>query len=363
MRLSPAFSAYLDAVRVLAALVVVIGHASAAGFGPWGNWAGQFGHTMVLVFFVLSGYIVTRTTLDGRIDRPTYVLLRTTRVYVVAIPAITLSLVISQILSAYFPHAALVDDTWAPLTAWNVLSSLLFLNQSWNNTASLSLNAPYWSLCYEAWFYAIFCCFYYGSGMRRYVLTAAALFISGPAIVTLLPVWLMGAALALPRFHNVSPVRWPALAIVAPLAVMVVSVALEFDLWVKAQIESLVPAWWWLRVSTKVATDIPLAAFFSLHLLAVHARMQHANRSTNHRHWAWARYAAGASFSVYVFHDPILRLLAAVAERHRGGIVPFCLAITLVVFLAWCLSRLTEAHTAAVRTIVKRWLLPRSRAV
>ncbi|MFM8331498.1 MAG: acyltransferase family protein [Candidatus Methylumidiphilus sp.] len=57
--MSPALSAYLDAVRLTAALMVFAHHASYPRFG--GEWIAAlagYGHESVVVFFMLSGFVI-----------------------------------------------------------------------------------------------------------------------------------------------------------------------------------------------------------------------------------------------------------------------------------------------------------------
>ena len=62
MKLSPAHSAYLDFVRFTAATTVLLGHMMNDGFDM--SWApiGYFGHESVVVFFVMSGFIIHSST-------------------------------------------------------------------------------------------------------------------------------------------------------------------------------------------------------------------------------------------------------------------------------------------------------------
>jgi peptidoglycan/LPS O-acetylase OafA/YrhL len=52
-------SFYLDTLRILAAMVVFLGHFSQGWLGGGWFWQTQaHGHTAVIVFFVLSGYVI-----------------------------------------------------------------------------------------------------------------------------------------------------------------------------------------------------------------------------------------------------------------------------------------------------------------
>jgi len=56
--MSREFSLYLDVLRLLAALVVLASHATGYAYGEVAWWPGSLGHNAVVVFFLLSGYVI-----------------------------------------------------------------------------------------------------------------------------------------------------------------------------------------------------------------------------------------------------------------------------------------------------------------
>jgi len=82
--------------------------------------------------------------------------------------------------------------------------SAVFLGESWTLRSLPGLNVPYWSLNYEAWYYILFAAATFLRGRRRVGAIIGAALLTGPKILLLLPVWLMGVAAwqwrtALPR--------------------------------------------------------------------------------------------------------------------------------------------------------------------
>jgi peptidoglycan/LPS O-acetylase OafA/YrhL len=76
-----------------------------------------------------------------------------------------------------------------------LLVSLAFMNQAWNLTVSPLSNGPYWSLCYEVWYYVIFGVLFFVRPTN--VAYLVALFLAalvGPRIVLLFSIWLIGVA-------------------------------------------------------------------------------------------------------------------------------------------------------------------------
>lgn len=106
------FSVHLDALRGLAALAVFWGHLRALLFVEFNAvdrksagvkaayFLDGFGHLAVMVFFVLSGYLISASVIrahaQGRWSWSWYGLNRATRLYVVLIPALLLTVVWDQ---------------------------------------------------------------------------------------------------------------------------------------------------------------------------------------------------------------------------------------------------------------------------
>ena len=126
------------------------------GYLPFGN----FKHDAVIIFFVLSGLVICATSTRPSETWITYLTARASRIYSVAIPAIVLSFGLKGI-AAFLEPGYLQPDPTTDVVLSNDLhistavSALLFLLQSWHSQA-LPWNGPYWSLCYEVWYYVIF---------------------------------------------------------------------------------------------------------------------------------------------------------------------------------------------------------------
>lgn len=91
---------YLDSARGIAALFVVVSHSAGAGFLP-SIFGKGFGQTGVVLFFMISGYLMARLYLDSSFDQCTvkkYILRRTARV----VPLYIFALFITALLLVTF---------------------------------------------------------------------------------------------------------------------------------------------------------------------------------------------------------------------------------------------------------------------
>jgi peptidoglycan/LPS O-acetylase OafA/YrhL len=196
MKLDGALSSYLDFLRFFAALAVLLAHMEQDGL--YLSWFPMtyFSHEAVIVFFVMSGLIIYSTTASAHREPTNYIIARVSRVYSVALPAIIFSVLAASLVPADIFVAKEQISNYRPVAWWDMISSALFLNESWMNSAKLTMNAPYWSLCYEVWYYLLFGVYFFVGGRLRWVLLAGLACIAGPAILVLFPIWIVGAWVA-----------------------------------------------------------------------------------------------------------------------------------------------------------------------
>jgi peptidoglycan/LPS O-acetylase OafA/YrhL len=192
------FSTFLDAARLLAAVLVFIHHAEQILKDHRLSVLASFGHDAVIFFFLLSGFVIGFVS-DGK-ERTLrqFAVARLARLYSVVVPAVLLTALLVQIGAALHGGAYLQERESNWLAAMS--NTLLFIGQSWSGGVELPTNGPFWSVCYEAWFYAIFGAAHYLTGGSRAVVTLLLMLLAGPKILLLMPIWLVG--LACYRHHH-----------------------------------------------------------------------------------------------------------------------------------------------------------------
>ena len=190
-----ALSLYLDALRFGAALAVFVSHYSTGRISGGLFWQFDGGRTAVLVFFVLSGFVIAWVSDTRERTLEEYGLSRVARLYSVIIPAFVLTAVLDSIGKAIDPR--LYGPEWGHSMAHPVIDyalSAVFLGESWTIRVLPGFNVPYWSLNYEAWYYVLFAAAIFLRGRPRIAAVIVAALLAGPRILFLLPVWLMGVA-------------------------------------------------------------------------------------------------------------------------------------------------------------------------
>ncbi len=367
-------STFLDRTRWVAAMLVTAGHLRNFLMVDWGGavrhnaltaafyWLTGFGRIAVIVFFVLSGYLVGGRAFGaiekGTFDVASYGLNRLSRLY----PPLLVALVVTALLDGiglhygnalgYYNHpntyhiAGELQSVRVALNSRTALLNLVFLQTLLGPT--FGSDTPLWSLANEFWYYVLgplagVCLF----GARRdkvaplaalLALSAAALWLND-SLVLLLTTWFAGAL----AYHYSQ--RLPAgprrglLAIFAGLAAVARSV-------------------YWFP-EHQFVTDCAIGASFA-------AVLWSSGRPDRTPADTWSSRLAGFSYSLYLVHVPLSFLLAAVTLQRMAMPIrlqpdAFSLAIFLIgmacsLGLAYVVSLVTEARTDDVRAWLARQL-------
>jgi len=205
-------SFFLDFLRAAAALGVVAAHLTVTHLAHSAGYFQPYGHLMVLIFFVLSGFLIA-ASVDGKaVDARRYTALRLGRLWSVLIPCLLLTFALQLTVGAIEPqHAA---DFQRGHTALRFTLPIFFLNEVWFNSAAPPFNLPLWSLAYEAWYYAFFGVWVFvRSPVRRGFILLAMAAVVGPKVLALFPAWLIGVGLLkiLRSPGRLRPWAWPIL--------------------------------------------------------------------------------------------------------------------------------------------------------
>jgi peptidoglycan/LPS O-acetylase OafA/YrhL len=187
--LDQAFSLYLDLTRFAAALMVVITHYLQYGVitGGLASVIPSMGREAVVIFFVLSGFVIAYVTKTRGASAREYIAARCGRIYSVVLPTLLLGWLLACAFNDGGMYQLAKPYVYVPL-------HLFFLGQSWTLSEVPPMLAPFWSLCYEVWYYALFGVAYYLKGWRRTIAVIAVLGVMGFKLWLLLPVWLSGVA-------------------------------------------------------------------------------------------------------------------------------------------------------------------------
>ena len=322
----PADNVWLDAVRTLAIVLVVLRHGQRVfAMGPeltfWeafkiNGWAG------VDLFFILSGYLVTAGLLrtharKGRIDLRGYAVRRIRRI----VPAFVFVMLL--VLVGYFPgHEVTSETLWQ-----SVLLHLLFLHNLFDN----GINVVFWSLGVEAKFYALIPLFVWAAVRVR---RTSLLVLAGLVALAAGPL-LRGAIHAEVQPQDylsyLQDLRWPFYACIEPFVLGFMVALLEQRGWLRLRPDQAAR----LFVLTLVAVCVYLGrAEFLAEITLWDATMQPlilavlfgvlvaaavVMKPIPTRWAAPFRFGARVSYALYLVHFPLIPLSVSLAQGYGLG--------------------------------------------
>jgi peptidoglycan/LPS O-acetylase OafA/YrhL len=373
--LTPQSSAQLDMLRGVAAFAVLTGHVRGLFFTDLQTLGGGrgrpflsalyaatgLGHEAVMVFFVLSGFFIGGSVIKS-VDRwswTPYVVNRLTRLYLVLVPALVLTVVVDYVAhglpagSMFYDHpiAHFNDQPYAERDSLvTFLGNLAFLQTI--VVSPFGSNSPLWSLANEFWYYALFPLVALvtagrASAPRRLLYAAlvvtSALWLPG-AIVAAFAVWLFGVAVHF--LPGVDAARRPLLsrmlAVAASVSVTATLAIANLHLW------------------RPDVSDFAVGAAAAAVLYAI-ARIAW-RQAPLPRLYVWlARRASRCSYSVYAVHFPLVMLIRVWVGPGTWRPTPLNLfmGVAIVAGIALCgaaFAEMTEARTEDVRRRVMAWL-------
>ena len=339
----------LDAVRGIAALVVLLGHAVQhdiySGSIPFPD---VIQHQAVVVFFVLSGLVIANSAFERPGTLADYAVARLARIIPVATFAVLFS-ALAWVVGHDAPFG--IIDTAPRFNQPDVASVILpmvFLSESEWGSGPL-WNAPYWSLVYEVWYYALFGAAFYLRGWQRVLVLVLLVPLAGLRVLLVLPVWLLGVALA--RWAPVRPLSEARamLAILAGFALVLAASRLLFvfaplmDAWASPLTDNLYLSRYALS-DTILGLGVALA-FIGLRTLA------DQRAATLEKYQRPIRWLAECSFTIYLIHWPLLNLAHGYGIGSSNPLVLVAVMAAIVGFSGQ-VAKLTEHRRADVR----RWI-------
>jgi peptidoglycan/LPS O-acetylase OafA/YrhL len=365
-----AFSQWLDFFRWMSALAVVFAHSEnrflvrltdvdaahrTIPFYLFSFIAG-FAHPAVMIFFVLSGYLVggglwQEARRHGSIDLSQYFVKRVSRLCIVLYPAFLLIAALN-LFSTYAFHGAPTGSMGPSSLACNAAFFETSLCNSYGGDGAL------WSLFNEFWYYVawpllVLAWLVRTTWMRTVLIGSACVLLTlltltqsreSSAIGPYMLIWILGVGVAAaPRPFIRSCLASAALFGADLMAVRIL---------VRRTYGDVHPVGMFF-------VDLSESLLFANLLISMKHYRALASPIGHARH----TWLAAFSFSLYCIHTPILNLYAS-AFRHYSGQDPKMLpdhlwtwgvifgAMALSIIGAFLFSRLTEAHTVRLRTFI-----------
>lgn len=339
LKTSGDLSAYINLVRGFSAVAVTLFHIKLFGFGSVfvNDLLPSHGNVFVMVFFVVSGFVIAHTV-DARRHRGplAFAIDRAVRIYSVALP----TLIICLLLGIFRPDL-LPTDRAIEQPVLTFFLSLTFLSHCWSLDFYPYADGPYWSLVYEVFYYLIFGIWTFATGWTRWLCLALALMDAGPKILLLFPCWLFGVLVYKCRNVRVSTTAGWTIAIgsiVGAMWLFAVGVGDKAD-----ALAATLRGEHYIAFSSLFIRNWIIAAAFAVHLYGI----SQVSLNVSPRLASLAHAMAGMSFSLYLLHFPITQLATAYLSRSKD--VSLAVLILAIFPTCYLFSRATEANRYRMR--------------
>lgn len=344
-------------------MLVVVEHFRLLELLPEDAALAYYSHEAVIAFFVLSGAVIAHAAGRPNTSLRDFAIARAVRICSVTLPAIGFAYLMASCFYSDGGNAPILGTDPALLSAeawYTLFTTAFFLNESWFIWNEAVWNGPYWSLCYEVWYYVIFACAWFSKTRVRWLLAGLACLLAGPRIIMLLPVWLLGTWFK--RFAGRIPARPLAGLLIAVSTLVAIAWIGSGDLELHAwnAIHARLPQLWILQSSSFFLTDYLVALLFLVNFIGVQMCRVWIGKFLA-RGRAQVRWLAASTFSIYLFHYPMVLALVATVDRSRLTLLMSVVMLVAVIIACILLSFVTERRKDTLGTLVRRWLGDKSR--
>ncbi|MCP6146997.1 acyltransferase [Klebsiella pneumoniae] len=327
-------SIYLDLIRFTAALVVVLSHA--AGFTSLKiPIISGLGTEAVVVFFVLSGYVIAYVSNNKENNYIPFFKARAIRIYSVLVPAILITLFLDHIglkynPSYYFLHSNFHND----YSIFTFIKLLFFFGEGFNQHLVFGSNEPIWSIGFECIYYILFGALLFCRKKAFLILIFFIfIFISLPKVIVYFPLWLMGVFIYkmsnvyFKYSHFLFVLTFPLFYLTIKLPLAHIPMYKPF-IWDWSQFSSIL---YFYLFSLVVSINIFTArAFFEF--TGFEKILTSCER--------YIRYLSGKTFTLYLTHLPVMMLICSL--YYPKSIISSLFVVVITILITFFFSSLFE---------------------
>jgi len=318
------------------------------------KFLGSFGHQSVMIFFVISGFLISKSAISSLSNNmfKIYLSNRLVRLYIVLIPALFITYILDYININYFGEYLGESTLQMIVDRTNIetfIGNSLFLQEIF--FSRFGSNGPLWSLAYEFWYYIIFplsIIFFYKKTILQKIISLLLLLI----ILITLPmvilkffiVWLIGVSI---WFIKEPLIKNPLIPFLLFLIILIIS---TLELFQKFPFGIIMT----LSIAISFALVLNSLRFYDRYIFTIKFFNSVAN------------FLSDISFSLYLNHFPLILLLNSylifineniynVNSFYLGLI--YLLILVIVLFFVNFMYLFTEKHTFKVQKVMKNILL------
>lgn len=362
--MSPRLSNYLDLVRFLAAIIVLLSHFAYERFSNGTylfirDW--NLGSDAVVVFFVLSGFVIAFVTDTKDKTASTYFFNRGTRLLSVIAPALLLTFLLDRT-GAFLSPENYSGWWYNPLPPLEFFFKGLTFSNEWTGLQTrLGTNGPLWSISYEAAYYILFGLFYFTKSISRIIFISTSLIFFGLNILLLAPSWILGALLykliaSETRDEISKAISW--LSCLSPVVLYIMFLTLDLPQNLDNITHYLLGNFSnSLRFSDEFIWNALIGILFSIHLYGISQLMRKSYSPLPYANKT--KWLAGATFSIYIIHYPALQFFKGVLPNFSNNIINDITLLSMTLIVCFIFAHFFERRLY----IFRKWCRDISTAV
>ncbi len=340
-------SILLDIIRFTAAIFVFLDHFSQVRFsGGSLSYFSPFGHSAVIAFFVISGYVIAFVADTKDKDINIYYISRFARLYSVVLPVLII-VPILDIIGIYINETMYEGKIHNSYFIIRLFANFTFLQEIWFNSIRYLSDGPLWSLGYELWYFVLFSFAIFFNNYKRYLLIGTAVLLIGPKILLLMPPWILGVWIY--HFHKTKELS----KITA--RILFFSAPLLFYIFFKDQGDPIVDLsflgdfgyskYFLHDYSTAVILGLFIASFKYVDISLMNKLLIKSETPI--------RYMASSTFTLYLFHLPLLLFYGAVLKHDPNDMKD----IALLGFITFITCLFIAQYTERKKYIFKKYIM------
>jgi len=342
--MTKSFSIYLDLIRFSASFLVVIDHMVSSGFFSTTTmqFVPQLGREAVIVFFVLSGFVISYVVDTKESNLRDYTVARMARMYSVALPILLLGFLTYLVTQSFVPSIEShyqIDNYYIYIPF-----HLLFMGELWTLSEVPPWMTSYWSLSYEVWYYIFFASIFFLRGITRIIIASIVFTIMGYKLWLLLPVWFSGVLLyKVGKNITVSnATAW--IGFCCTVIALVLYKVFDLDYQIREfTIVHTQDFSWSLGSADRFLSDylVMLIIWFNF-LFASRIPFSFSSKAAN-----TIRTLASYTFTLYLLHFVALSFWISIDNTYQDNVLSIVGVLTLVTVSTWFVGKYTEHKKSA----------------
>jgi len=355
--MNPVKSFYLECLRIIAAFYVFIYHIGSERVENQQYLSNKkfvctlglkyaTAHCFVMIFFVLSGYLITISASKPNMSFKLFITNRLGRLYSVLIPAMFFSFLVAYFFK-YSNYDIGIDIKNLSFPIPRLLLNLSFLGQAFTLCSTPPFNEVFWSVQYEFIYYLLFGVFVLMKNRCKYLILMVLLFISWIKILLLLPIWLMGSFLFFfERKIKIKKTLSIFLFLVSSLSLLLylfMSSAMPFQ---RNTSDNILFSFH-LFFSWNFRADYLFGFIVFINMYSFFQVSEWINYKIGNSSWFRNLYKnsimiGNCTYTLYLFHTPLLFLYATILPFNRFNNFHIFFLIILVGLSVYFIARYTE---------------------